>query len=39
MPVWGWVVIGVAIVVALGAAILAIAMRQRTQRLRSQFGP
>ena len=39
MPIWGWVIIGVAIVVALGAAIFAMATRRRTQRLRSQFGP
>jgi hypothetical protein len=39
MPTWGWVIIGVAAVVVIAGAAVAIAVQQRTQRLRSRFGP
>jgi hypothetical protein len=39
MPTWGWVLIGVGVAAAVGLVVLAVALRARTQRLRSTFGP
>jgi hypothetical protein len=39
MPVWAWIVIGIAVVVLVGAFGLGGALRRRTTRLRERFGP
>jgi hypothetical protein len=39
MPVWGWILIAIGIVVVLGACAWAVAGRRRTARLRERFGP
>jgi hypothetical protein len=39
MPWWAWVLIGVAVLVLLGAVLWSVSRRRRTGRLREAFGP
>ncbi len=39
MPTWAWIVIGIAVVVAVVAILWAVMSRRRSQQLQRQFGP
>jgi len=39
MPVWAWVIIGVAVVAVVAGALWAAMAKRRTERLRGRFGP
>ena len=39
MPVWGWIVIAIAVLVVLGVMMWTLASRRKSKRLRERFGP